>query len=184
LFGSDIDLGDRIRSIRKVKRMTIEEVAKRAGVTIGLISQIERNLANPSVKSLRKIAKALGVPIATMFSQQSHRPGPIVRKKDRKVLRGAESGVTYSFLTPHNRAIELIHGVYEPGVVTENFLFVHVGEECCLVLEGEMELTLGDTTHLLKEGDTISFEAMLPRRIANVGNKKLQTLWAITPPPF
>ncbi|HHW91886.1 MAG TPA: cupin domain-containing protein [Firmicutes bacterium] len=182
---SDFDLGVRIRSIRKLKKMTIKEVAAQAGVTIGLISQIERNLANPSVKSLRKIAEVLGVPIATLFSQQPQRTGPVVRKEEWKVLGSPETGVTYNLLTPDfNRAIELVYGVYEPGAVTGEFLFVHAGEECCHILEGEMKLTLGETTYLLSEGDTISFKAMTPHKIENAGNTLLRALWAITPPPF
>jgi transcriptional regulator with XRE-family HTH domain len=185
LEASDFDLGARIRSIRKMKKMTIKEVAAKAGVTIGLISQIERNLANPSVKSLRKIAEVLGVPIAALFSQQPQRTGPVVRKDEWKVLGAPEKGVTYSLLTPDfNRAIELVYAVYEPGAVTSEFLFVHAGEECCHILEGEMKVTMGETTYLLSEGDTFCIRAMTSHKIENAGDTPLRAIWAITPPPF
>lgn len=185
MAGVDFDLGARIRSIRKAKKMTIKEVAAKAGVTIGLISQIERNLANPSVKSLRKIADVLGVPIAALFSQRFQQPGPVVRRNERRTLGSPVEGVTYSLLTPdYNRAIELVYGVYEPGAHTSEFLFAHAGEECCYILEGRMKLTLEDKTYILEEGDTISLPAMVPHKIENAGDTTLRAIWAITPPPF
>lgn len=183
----EFDLGARIRSIRKAKRMTIKEVAQQAGVTIGLISQVERNLANPSVKSLRKIADVLGVPIAALFANQGRQSGPVVRKEERRLLGNTGKGISYSLLTPDgNRALAYIYGVYEPGVKSGEFLFLHAGEECCYIMEGNMRVVLGEEEkeYILQEGDTICFEAMTPHKIENIGNSPLRALWSIAPPPF
>lgn len=179
------DLGARIRGIRKAKNLTIKDVASDAGVTIGLISQIERNLANPSVKSLRKIADVLGVPIASFFSQQPQNLGPVVRKGEQRQLENGQSGVSYYQLTPdNNRALEMIYSEYSPGASTGEFLFLHAGVECCYVLEGTMRIILGNREYTLGPGDTISVQAMEPHRIENVGKGALKTVWALTPPPF
>jgi transcriptional regulator with XRE-family HTH domain len=187
LTAINFDLGARIRSIRKAKRMTIKEVAQQAGVTIGLISQIERNLANPSVKSLHKIADVLGVPIAALFANQARQSGPVVKREERRLLGSGGRGITYSLLTPDgNRSLAFVYGIYEPGAKSGEFLFLHAGEECCYIIEGQMKVTLGDEgqEYILQTGDTICFGAMTPHKIENIGESALHALWSISPPPF
>ncbi|MGQ9515816.1 MAG: helix-turn-helix domain-containing protein, partial [Anaerolineae bacterium] len=107
-------IGERIRKRRTELRMSLREVAEKAGVTASFLSQIERELADPSIKSLRRIAEALDVPVFYFLSdEQEHRP--VVRRHERKKLTLPRSQVTYELLTPDlNRKMEMFIGRIHP----------------------------------------------------------------------
>jgi len=181
----ELGLGPKIRAIRTKRGLLIREVAAKAGVTVGLISQIERGRVNPSVGTLKKLADALDVPITSFFDSTGPRVGPVIREHERKRLPQASKGVRYSLLTPDiNCTLEVIYSEYEPGASSGEFMFVHRGEEVGYVLSGVMKVTVGTESYVLHEGDTIHFNCMLPHRVENIGSTVLKTLWAITPPSF
>jgi transcriptional regulator with XRE-family HTH domain len=179
-----MSIGKRIRTIRTLRGMSSTQLAQAAGVSRGLISQLELDRANPSIDTLRKIATALESPIAAFFDEGATN-GIVVRKAERKTLRIPRSGLTYQLLTPDlNRQIEFILIELAPGQGGAREPFGHPGEESALVLEGELHVWIGDEEHVLRPGDTISFNSGIPHRVQNDGDAPCVLVSAITPPHF
>jgi transcriptional regulator with XRE-family HTH domain len=178
-------LGERIRFYRTSKNMSGQELAKLAGVSRSLISQIEQDTANPSIETLRSIAIALEIPIALLFEESSPTNGIVVNKNKRKMLKVPESNLIYEMLTPDlNHKIEFLWAEIEPGKQVDPVPFAHEGEECAVILEGELSLWINGIEYLLRVGDSITFDSSQPHSIANRGSQKVVFITAITPPSF
>ncbi len=177
-------LGERIRAKRKERGKSLSELSLLTGLTASFLSQVERDVTEPSITSLRKIAKALDVPIF-YFLLDTEEYSPVVRRKNRKILRFPQSHLTFELLTPDlSRQMEMMIATLEPGTSTCDEPLTHPGEECTLVLQGEMEIQIGEETYHLKEGDSIYYYCAIPHRIISVGKKDLVFVSAITPPSF
>lgn len=177
-------LGETIRRIRAEKNMSLRELADKTDLTPSFLSQVERDLAEPSITSLRKIADALGVPIF-YFLLDNEKPSPVVRKNERKTLKMPQSHLMYELLVPNlDRSMEVWMGRLEPGAVSCETPLSHQGEECLFVLQGLMEVQLGEEIYVLEEGDTIYYFGAVPHQLKNIGEGELVFISAITPPLF
>jgi transcriptional regulator with XRE-family HTH domain len=177
-------LGDRIRSKRLEKGLSLREVAEKAGLTASFLSQVERDIAEPSITSLRRIAQALGVPIF-YFLLDSAEKSPVVRHDARKVLCFPESRMVYELLSPDlNRKMEIVMGTLPSGEATCETALTHCGEECIVVLEGSADIELGTEVHHLQRGDSAYYFCSLPHKLINVGPGALEFIMVITPPTF
>lgn len=186
-------LGDEIRQLRKVRSITLQQMADAIGKSVGFLSQVERNKTKPSVAALQDISEVLGVHIGWFFqpnlsvieAEQQH----IVRRKNRRRLSYSElSDTNYLGLHDHllsaNLTGELALGIsrYEPGASTGDDSYEHKGEEAGLVLEGRLELTIEDKKYLLEAGDSFSFKSQLKHRYANPSeHEDTLVVWANTP---
>ncbi|WP_406676808.1 cupin domain-containing protein [Neomoorella carbonis] len=177
-------LGEKIRNLRRERGMSLKDVAEKTGLTSSFLSQVERDLADPSITSLRKIAEALDIPIFYfLLNHEDH--SPVVRKDQRKVLRFPRSHLTYELLSPDlNRKMEVMMGRLEPGAASCDEPLAHPGEECIVVLEGIMEIDIGGEVYRLEAGDSIYYYASIPHKLWSAGNKDLVFISAITPPQF
>lgn len=176
-------LGARIRHARRVAHLTMTQVATRAGCSESLISKIENGQATPSLSMLHRIAGALDTNIATLTTEEAPVEGPVLRRGERPVIR--TGGITLERLVLPKRGGLLqanIH-IVEPGVETDGQI-VHVGEEVGYVLEGQLELWLGEKRHLIETGDAFTFSSQLPHGYRNVGPTVARILWVNTPATF
>lgn len=177
-------LGEKIRRKRKERGLSLSQLAKRIKRTPSYLSQIERDLAEPSITSLRQIANSLEVPIF-YFLLDEQKDGPLVRKGERKTLRFPDAHQVYELLSPDlNRKIEMIQACIKPGATTCERPLSHAGEECILVLKGEMKIQIGEEDYHLREGDSIYYYAAIPHKIESCGEEDLVFVSAITPPAF
>lgn len=178
-------IGERIRSKRTQRKLSLRQLAETTGFTPSFLSQIERNLAMPSIMSLRKLAEALEVPIFYFLIDDGDKE-LVVRKAERKVLNFPESHLTFELLTPGlNHKMEVITARLEPGAATCTCKLSHPGEECTLVVEGTMRIEIDEDVYTLEEGDSIYYFCSLPHRIVNVSqDRDLVFVSAITPPNF
>jgi transcriptional regulator with XRE-family HTH domain len=194
LDGEALELGHAIRALRVERGLTLNAVAQAARVSTSLISQVERGLATPSISTLRRIAAALGVPIAALFvgneepsDGESDRTGRrlVVRRHERKGLHVPRSKVVYELLTPDlNRKVEFLWIEYEPGSVTHPEPMSHAGEENAVCLEGSVVVIIEGQEFALAEGDSISFDSGRPHQVENRSNRRAVLVSAITPPAF
>jgi len=188
-----MSIGQRIRKKRIELGLRGIELAKKSGLSPGFISQIERDLVNPSVSTLKGIGNALNVPIGVFFEEPSSKEktnefpvnkSPVVHENQRKTL-SPNNGVIFYLLNPDMSGdIEFILDTFEPGATTGEKLYSHPGEECGLILEGELEVQLEDKKYLLKKGDSITFKSTILHRKTNTGKSKSVSIWANTPPWF
>lgn len=178
-------LGERIRQKRQQSEISLQELANRTGLTASFLSQVERDVTEPSISSLRRIASALEVPVF-FFLLDEGAPSPVVRKHERRVLRLSDTTAQWELLSPSDpqSQLEVVLTRLPPGVASGDEHQSHPGEESFVVLEGVLEVTVADETYVLQEGDAIQFRASLPHRIRNGGKTELVVLAAITPPRF
>lgn len=181
-------VGPEIRDLRKAKRMTIKELSLATSLSIGHLSEIERGIASPSIKTLHDIARALGVTIGWfLHNTESEDPSErefIVRASNRRTLKFASS-ITDELLSPNLRGqLELLLCKFPPNSAVEERAYTHQGEEAGVLLAGTLELWIGERCFILAEGDSFSFPSTMPHRYRNPGKVEAVVVWAITPPTY
>ena len=178
--------GEKLRAVRERKGYTLKDVAKRAGVSESLISQIERNKVSPSVDNLLLIADILDIDYEYLFSNYR-------QKRMVSVLKAAERGsikkekVTIQQLSVNDDSakgpeVEAFLLEIEKDGTTGDREYGHPGREFGIVLEGQAELLYGKESYLLNAGDSLSFPSDIPHEFKNRGNATLKAIWVVTPP--
>ena len=177
-------LGKKIRKLRQERGMSLSQMSEMIKKTSSYLSQVERGLAEPSITALREIARALKIPMFYLLLDDQEED-MVVRKENRKVLMLPKSNVAYELLSPDlNRKMELIEFHLEPGATTCEEPLTHRGEECTIVIEGQMEIQIGKKHYLLNKGDSIYYRGEIPHKITSRGEEVLVFISAITPPKF
>jgi transcriptional regulator with XRE-family HTH domain len=191
----DMQIGKKIKDYRQQNGLTLQQLSNMSGVSIGLLSQIERGVSSSSIHNIQKITKSLGVSFAHLFndipesphtpdSQQTHRNSlriSVVKAKERKKLLMPFGGYLELLAPVHNHKIEFIYLKYPVGAKVKE-PFTHDGEECGLVLEGTFKVTIGDQEFILQEGDSIYFDSTIPHSWENIGDTEVKFVSALTPP--
>ncbi len=177
-------LGEKIREYRISKGMSMKDLAQETGLTSGFISQVERNLTEPSITSLRKLSDALEVAMFKFFIEEDENK-TVVRKNNRKKIKFAMSHATYELLSPTlNRQMEMLLGKLNPGAKTSAQPMSHDGEEVIYVISGKMHIQVGEEHYDLDAGDAIYYQGTIPHLITNKGDEVLEFVSTITPPRF
>jgi len=186
---ADLWLGQQLRVLRRGRALSLVELANRTGLSIGNISQIERGVSSPSVRSLKKLSEALQISVGDLFQETDLPPAAeinyIVRKKTRPLLKLGATGVQKELLTPTTPgSLQMLMVTIAPGGSSGPDHYTHRGEESGLVLAGALELWIEDECFILKEGDTFRFKSTQPHRFANAGANTASVLWVQTPPGY
>ena len=187
-------LGAKIRQHRKARGLTLTELAEQCDISPSFLSQIERDQANPSVATLHRITEEFGLTLGKFFEepgridnldQPTETLAKVVRADQRKTLIYPGSGISNELLTPDlRRAIQMMWVVIPPGADTGDEALVHEGEECGVVLQGQVEIWVGDEHYVLGPGDAIYQPSTVPHRSRNIGDTDVSIVVAITPPSF
>lgn len=181
-------LGPQIRGLRRANGLTIAELAKRAQMSVGHLSQVERGLSTPTIRQLQDLATAMGVRIGWFFQEDAPlaiEDNVVVRADRRKAMHLEGLGVTDYLLVPHLEGrLELLLCVFEPGGGSGAEPYSHDGEECGVVITGRLELWVNHRRYLLEEGDSFAFPSTQPHRYRNPGDTETRVIWAITPPTY
>jgi transcriptional regulator with XRE-family HTH domain len=186
-FDPDAAIGGEIRDLRKARGLTLVEVAKAAGISVGYLSQIERNQSRLPIGALKRIADALGVHMNWFFRAGSAGPDDerdvIVRAANRRKLSFTGLGITEELLSPNlSGPLELLISTIAPGADSEDYH--HEGAEAGLVMSGRLELWVSGRKFTLREGDSFSFASTEVHRCLNPGKRPTKVLWVITPPHY
>lgn len=188
---SPAEVGRELRRLRRSADLTIEQLAARAGVSAGFVSQLEQGRANPSLGNLQKLTRALGLPLVSLFStaDPAERPAAdrcwVVRAGARKQLVLPDERIVYELLTPDlRRSLELVRSLVPVGYDTSAVPYAHEGEECVYLVRGSIDAFVGDVRHHLEPGDAITYDAELPHWWRNVGDEEGELISAVTPPSF
>jgi transcriptional regulator with XRE-family HTH domain len=182
---TELQLGARIRSLRQARHLTLRDVAQRAGVTESFLSQVERDVASPSIATVHRIARALDLSIAQLFANDAD-TGRVVRKEARRRIVYEGLKAVDEFLTNNNAArLQLILSTIEPGGGTGAEPYTHESdEEVAVVLAGILDLWVGDEHYVLREGDAITYPSRVPHWNSNHGAEPVTVLFCMTPPSF
>ena len=183
--------GRRIREMRKRRGLTLKEVAEATGYTIGHISQIERDLKSPSLVALRKIAACLDCSEVWLImgdselSAQSPEEGKkskesyLMRKENRIPMKIPEIDVSYSIFTPSKlpnaqeaQMTGLIVRLKPNTWVTEKMISHGNYDESLLLLKGELELRIDNSTYMIYEGDSFYIPKNCLHNYLNTSNEE------------
>ncbi|MFO7713747.1 helix-turn-helix domain-containing protein [Desulfosarcina sp.] len=180
--GGNIDLGGRVKQIRKRQTMSQKDLAALVGVTPSTISQIESGTIYPSLPALFKIAQVLGVPVAAFFQDRSVAAGQVV-------FSGGGTRIDLSDLPKRDvtgyRLVPADFDAYaEPylieisaGKKLPTHFFIHKGQEMGYLLEGRLELEVGSRFYAAGPGDVIYLTGELPAQWKNTGKAAARLLW-------
>jgi len=178
----ELNIGKKIKKLRKSLELTQEELAERANLTKGFISQVENNLTSLSIESLLLILKAMDITPAEFFAEMEKKI--VYKPKDFTELerKGVKS---WKLLIPgsSNKEMEPVLLELEPGQKTEEENG-HYGEEFGYVISGRILLHLGEDTHKVGKGQCFYFEANQKHYIENIGKGIAKFLWVSAPPSF
>lgn len=178
-----IEVGRQLRAVRTAFGLSQRELAKRAGVTNGMVSLIEQDRVSPSIGSLQKILSAFPMTMAEFFTRD-------MEGQDEVVFRAADlpdvgtGDIQYRLVaaTRVDRKMSILSETYEPDTDTGDDLLTHPGEEGGVVIEGELEVTVAGKVWVLGPGDAYYFDSRLPHRFRNTGAKPARIVSANTPP--
>jgi transcriptional regulator with XRE-family HTH domain len=180
------DVGERLRAIRTLRRVTLKTVADRARLSESFLSQVERGRANASVASLKRIAAALGVSVADLFEPNGEPSRPrVLRRESRPALVFGTLGRKY-MLTPRPlEHLQVIVGELDAGGSTGDEPYTHGdSEELLVVLEGVVHLQLGTEVFELRTGDSIDYRSSTPHRLTNADDGRAEVMWIVSPPSY
>jgi transcriptional regulator with XRE-family HTH domain len=181
----NIDVGARLRAIRLMHALSQRELARRAGVTNGLISLVEMNRVSPSVSSLKKLLDGIPMSLAEFFTGDFNQRTPAFYSAGELLEIGNEElSLRLVAATRSGRQMTLLHEHYEPGAATGEEMLVHKGEEGGVVVRGRIEVTVGTETRVLGPGEAYYFASNLPHRFRNPGREVCEIVSCSTPPTF
>jgi transcriptional regulator with XRE-family HTH domain len=179
----ELNVGERLRTLREMYGMSQRGLAKKAGVTNGIISMIEKNRNSPSLATLKKILDAIPMPLSEFFSEGEDRQ----LKTFYKAADLSEIGSSgFSFrqvggdLT--GRAMQILHERIEAGADSGAEMLRHESEEGGVVIRGHIELTVGGETQILEAGDAYYFDSRIPHRFRNIGQGDAEIISTCSPP--
>ena len=174
--------GQRFRRLRMRRKLSLAQVARATGVSVGFLSALERGQMRCSIATLRRIARFYKTNIISLFETNGEAQH-LVRPSERKILETSPN-VRMELLAWGNTAMEPHLFRIKPGGGSGES-YSHEGEEFLHVLRGEFELWLHNDGHYhLKAGDSLYFESSTPHRWKNPGRAETWVLWVNTPPTF
>lgn len=174
-----VAFGGRIRELRRKADLTLQALADNAGISVGFLSQVERDKATPSLGTLASIADALGVEV-DVFIVSPKPSGCVSRSGERPFFALADSSLQYERVSTNLPGGTLTSLIVHIPVGYASEVTAHTGEELIVVLKGEIKHTLSDATFMLRPGDSMHFMGDTPHSFANAGDSPAQLLWTGT----
>lgn len=187
----DFDVGARLKAMRMAANLSQRQLAALAGIPHAQISNIETNRNSPAVSTLRKILSGLDVSLADFFEPDTGaQRGPFFGAQElvdlTSRIAGNKTGGGRLRLRQvgdaraHN--LQILHEFYEPGADTGELLLQHASSEGGYVVEGELEITVGDEVRVLSAGESYLFDSRTPHRFRNLSSARTIVISACTPP--
>ncbi|WP_031202386.1 XRE family transcriptional regulator [Mesorhizobium sp. LSJC269B00] len=176
-------LGQRLKSLRLGRRLSLRELAELTGTSASFISQLERGLTGASTASLNQMASALGVSVAMLFEDSAAGQRGVLLRSERPSLPPSDGCRKMLLSRPPLSDMEVYVGEFEIGGSTGPALYTHGdAHEMLVVLRGIVEVSLGDVRHVLEEGDSIEYATSTAHRSENIGSGRAEVMWIIAPP--
>lgn len=178
--------GNKVRKLRKEQGMNIDELSISSGFTSSYISQIERNLIEPSLSALRKICKVLNVS-PCYFIEDEENNVTVIRNEDRQKLFIPEDNKELQFIIPINdeKMVKYKFGAYETAVnpgkwSSKNFIIID-SDKCVIIKRGTLLVNINDYNELLQEGDSIYIGSNIPHKMYNPAEEVCEFICITSP---
>lgn len=173
-------LGARIRELRQARKMTLADLAASSGISIGTLSQIERDLVSPTVRTLFTLGGALDVSAAWLIDPEGEdgRADPYIVTVEKRQPFLRSEGLRKDLISPiASKRLKGFYLVIEAGSGSGPAPYVHKGEEIGIVMSGVLELSIEGRSRILREGDCFSFSSELPHSFLNIGATQCVVFW-------
>lgn len=180
-------IGQYLKQLRKEQNVSLNDVAKRVGVTTSFLSQVENGKATPSLSTLKNIADVLHTTISNMMGENvPTEHGPVLRKGEGRHLPDMNDGVEIELLTNPDpyKQMEPLYFTLKKDASAGEETYQHYGQEFLLVLRGTIEVMLNSTRYVLKKGDSMYFNSKTPHSFKNGAQSDTEVVWVVTPPSF
>ncbi|MBG1232509.1 helix-turn-helix domain-containing protein [Aestuariivirga litoralis] len=174
---ADLRLGRKVRALRLERNLSLAELAGKAGMSLGALSQIERGLSSLRVKVLWQLAAALEVEPTALIVDSDDDSNDLfcVRSTKRRRLPVQSEGIAKHLLSPPGAALTGMMVKIEPGGGTTSY--AHTGHEFGIVTSGEVELVIDQIPYVLREGDSFAFKSTLLHSFRNEGAAAASIVW-------
>lgn len=175
-----------LRALRKARGMTLAAMADKLGRSVGWLSQVERNLSEPSVTDLRQVSSVLGIPVSLLFGNAAAPPeeaGFVVRRGARRTIGTGEGGLIEELLSPDlTDDFEMVHSTFQPhSQITEPV--ARPTQEVGYVISGNLDLQIGERLFTVSSGDSFRIRGE-PFRWMNPYDEPTAVIWVIAPPVY
>jgi len=177
-------LGDRLKNYREIKRLSREDLAERSGLDVDFIEQVENSSVKPSLGTLLRFSRAMGIRLANLLDNTVKRDPVLIRSADRqgdeRTDLSSESGVPTSLIFHHlgegkiDRHMEPFFIEVLPQPPGQVKVSRHEGEEFIAVVSGQIELQYGKENYKLEAGDSVYYSSDISHRIIALDNKKAE----------
>lgn len=181
----ELNIGKKLKERRLERGLSVRKAAALAEITPSMLSQMENGQANPSINTLRAVARVLELPLYELFRSEESAEIVVHPHQRRVIADGGENGVRYELLTRDNRgSIEFCLMVIAAGGSSCAAPESHSGEETAYVLGGEGTLEADGLEYRLAAGDSLRIAPMAKHIWRNTGGEELRVIFAVTPPAF
>lgn len=151
-------IGTSIRSLRKSRKMTLKQLSEVTGLSIGYLSNLERNLSSPTLQNVQKICEVFDSSISDLLERNAESK-IIVRKKDRDVTINEDKNMKLETIDFGTGDSQFLYMTIEPNSSSEGLWWTHKFDEVGTVISGELMIVIDDQTFLIHEGDTVLIKA-------------------------
>ena len=182
---ASINVGERLRELRKLNGISQRELSRRAGVPNSAISVIESNKVSPSIDSLTRVLSGFPISLIEFFSDKKENEEKFYYRK-QDMVEMSDGSMTFRMIGADNknRKIRFLHEHYPVGGDTGEKMITHNGEEVGVVICGRLELTMDDRVQILETGDGFYINGRIPHRFRNIDDEDCEVVTAATPPNF
>jgi len=178
-----LKIGERLKRLRMVNSLTQEELASRADLTKGYISQLENDATSPSIATLKDILDVFGVSMQVFFSETADED--IVFGRDARVMAADDEKISVELLVPgaQHKEMDPVLVALQPGGEMDEQPF-HEGEEFGFVLAGKVQIKLDERLYTVNKDECFYFTSDKRHSVKNIGKGVARILWVVTPPTF
>ncbi|MFB9758914.1 helix-turn-helix domain-containing protein [Ectobacillus funiculus] len=169
-----MEIGSKIRAIRKRKKITIAQMCEGTGLSKGFISNVENNNTSPSINTLQTISNFLEVPLPYLLLEKKQHMR-VIKKTER--THSTFNNLKIEHLSSKG-GLKMMLVEFPPGA-SMGEANAHEGEECHLVLEGRVIAEQGEDSMIIEEGDSFSWNASVPHFVKNIGEGKAVLLISV-----
>lgn len=173
-----VSIGQHIRKARMNRSMTLKDLSTVSGISISMLSLVERGRVSPSIGSLLVVADALGVSISDLVADPpTNKDEVVIRQTDQRVIEHASHVIRRLVLDDQKRAVSIAIADFPPNSDSSRSPHTHSGYEYGFVLEGKITVEVSGTSYDLSKGDLISYSSRTPHRIWNRSKRSARTVW-------
>lgn len=175
-------IGSRLRQLRSERGLSLRTLSAETGLSPTMLSQIERGVTEPSLRTLRLLAETFGQSIATLFEDADDPVVQISVPGRRSLISSPQGHIQYERLASGNGRLEVLKGLLQPGETSSDEPWAHQATECAYVLTGTLTVEVEGADHHVGPGEAITLDSSRPHRYLNVCGESVEFILSVTPP--